>query len=217
MPDAGNPTAGSNPDALRLASEARDTAVWREWLGSMARDPEAALAFAIAYRDMNDTARDHWLGSLAADASSLDLPKIALFGPLLGVEENAERRARILAQIDDPEEESVPSAVHQAFAGTAPDETRIVVLVLPLYLDFVQLLCCGIRGGRFTHVRHDPIALSSRAPRERELIDGAKVERLPLKSALDEVASAILSQKRDGDELSPALHSLVSLLGDVGP
>lgn len=183
----------------------------------MSRDPEAALAFAIAYRDMSETARDHWLGSLEEDASSLDMPKIALFGPLLGVEENAERRARILDQIDDPDEISVPSAVHQALAGNAPDGTRVIVLVLPLYLDFVQLLSCGIRGGRFSHVRHDPIALSSSAPSEREVVDGARVERLPLKSALDEVAAAILAHRRDGDELSPALHSLVALLGDVGP
>lgn len=217
MPDASQPARGSKPDAHVLGPEARDTAVWREWLGSMSRDPEAALAFAIAYRDMSDSARDHWLGSLEEDASSLALPKIALFGPLLGVEENVDRRARILEQIDDQDETSMPSTVHQAFAGNTADGTRVVIIVLPLYLDFVQLLSCGIRGGHFSHVRHDPIALSTSAPREREVVDGARLERLPLKSALDEVASAILAHKRDGDELSPALHSLVALLGDVGP
>lgn len=196
--------------------EARGVGVWREWLASMARDPEAALAAAIAYRDLDDKGRERWLSTVEQDARELSIPSVALFGPLLGVENDSARRAWLLEQIgnDTP---SMPRGVHQALCGNTAGGIRVIVLVLPLYLDFVQLLSLGVVQGCFAWVRHDPIALVGKAPRHGEFVDGAKLEQAPLKSALDEVAVAILGHRRSGSELPEPLHALVDLLGSVGP
>jgi hypothetical protein len=68
---------------------------WRSWLSALASDAEAALAAAMAYSSLGDDARNAWLDALEADAAAVDVPKIALYAPLLAVEADAARRARM--------------------------------------------------------------------------------------------------------------------------
>lgn len=200
-----------------FGDEPRSRAVWRQWLSSMARDAEAALSAAIAYRDMDATGRESWLDSLTFDAPEVDVPAFALYAPLLAVETDPDRRQRLLSALGSDADAALPRDMQRGLSGIRNDGLRVHILVLPLYLDFVQVLACGVQSGRFEWVRHDPITLSSSAPKPHQQLEGVRLENTPVKTVLDEVASVVLSHQRQGLALPEALEVLVDLLGDVGP
>ena len=88
--------AGSTPlpDVPR-GTDTRVLDAWCEWLGALATDAEAALAAAIAYRELDAQGRVSWLNALEQDAVRLKVPRIAVYAPLLAVESDPERRERI--------------------------------------------------------------------------------------------------------------------------
>lgn len=187
---------------------------WCEWLGALATDAEAALAAAIAYRELDGGARDHWLSALEQDALRLNVPRIAVYAPLLAVESDPERRARITEAIGPMDIAATPRSAAQGLCGRLSDGSHVAVLITPLYLDFVQVLACSYRIDRgFGWVRHDPIVDRKHAPRHGERIDGALVERTPLKSLIDDLAHAVLAHKRSGRELPEALRVFADLFG----
>ena len=126
--------------------DARAHAAWRSWLGALASDPKAAMAAALAYESLPSQARDAWLEALDVDAPGVRVPRVALYAPLLAVEGDLARRARI-------EKVLAAHAPHDASArhalrGAAPNGDVVCVVVSPLYLDFVELLVCRLgRGG----------------------------------------------------------------------
>ncbi len=205
-----------NEGSERLGSpqqvDDRSYAVWRQWLSSMASDAEAALAAAIAYRDMDPASRETLLESLEVDAPNVDAPPVALYAPLLSVERDEERRARLIEAIGPDIEQARPRAPHRALKGQDRSGT-IYVLVIPLYLDFVQVLACGVRDGVFLWVKHDPIVVFSDAPRDGEAISGVALEATPLRPVLDELALVVVSHRRDRGELPEALEILADLFG----
>src|SRR3954471_18458270 len=77
----------------------RILAAWREWLGALATDAEAAIAAAHVYGELAPEARDAWLDALREDAPKLDVPKVAIYAPLLAVEVDPARRTRIEQEI----------------------------------------------------------------------------------------------------------------------
>jgi hypothetical protein len=77
------------------ADDARVLSAWRHWLGALATDADAAHAAAMAYKDLDAAGRDVWLDALARDTGDIDVPKIAVYAPLLAVEGDPERRQRI--------------------------------------------------------------------------------------------------------------------------
>ena len=196
----------------RADTRARDA--WCEWLGALATDAEAALAAAIAYQELDSGARDHWLSALEQDAVRLKVPRIAVYAPLLAVESDPERRARITDAIGPMDVAATPRYVAQALCGRVADGSYVAVLITPLYLDFVQVLACSYRADRgFGWVRHDPIVDRRQAPRHGERIEGTLVERTPMKSLIDELAHAVLAHKRSGRELPEALRVFADLFG----
>src|SRR5688572_23218544 len=146
-------------------SDERATLLWRHWLASMARDAEAALAAAIAYRDMDADSREKLLDSLQIDAAEVDVPAVALYAPLLAVERDPERRDRLVQAIGNDIDLAMPRVSGHALRGKN-GEARVYLLVIPLYLDFVQVLACCVEAGRFAWVRHDPIVDHESAPKE---------------------------------------------------
>src|SRR5262249_47022382 len=93
-PDAGSvDERRAAPWSVRIDTRVVDA--WCAWLGSFATDAEAALAAAIAYRELDGPARDRWLDALAQDSERLRVPLIAVYAPLLAVESDPVRRARI--------------------------------------------------------------------------------------------------------------------------
>jgi len=195
-------------------SDTRLLDAWCEWLGALATDAEAALAAAIAYQELDGGARDHWLSALEQDAGRLNVPRIAVYAPLLAVESDPERRARITDAIGPVDVAATPRFVAQGLFGKAADGWSVAVLITPLYLDFVQVLACSYRVDRgFGWVRHDPIVDRRQALRHGERIEGTLVERTPLKSLIDDLAHAVLAHKRSGRELPQALRVFADLFG----
>lgn len=197
-------------------TDARVLDAWCEWLGALATDAEAALAAAIAYRELDATARNRWLSALDQDAARLKVPRIALYAPLLAVESDPERRARIAAAIGPDDASATPRVPAQGLVGMQRDGVRVAALISPLYLDFVQVLACGYRvHGGFEWVRHDPIVSARRAPRHGDVLEGATLERAPLKSLIDDLALAVLAHRRRGRDLPEALRVFADLFGPV--
>lgn len=211
------PREGEGAVSVPEFGDERSAVVWRQWLESMARDPEAALAAAIAYRDLDAEGRERWLASLATDAPRISAPKVAIYAPLLAVESDAERRTRILAALGDDSHAARSRERSRGFLGKRRDGSSLYILVLPLYLDFVQVLACSVREGRFEWVRHDPVASTASAPRAYQTIEGVRLESHPVKAVLDDLAMTVLSHRRAGLPLPDALLILVDLLGELGP
>lgn len=204
-------------DVRALTGDVRAVRAWRQWLESMATDAESVLAAAIAYRDLDAEGRERWLESLVADAPNVQVPRVALYAPLIAVESDPGRRARLLAALEGQEGEEEYSAARprgraEALTGRDGAGVRVSVVVLPLYLDFVQVLACGHDHRGFVWVRHEPVLLLTRAPRPGDVLQGARLEGTPLKPAVDLLASAVLAHRRSGRTLPEALGVLADLL-----
>lgn len=200
----------------------RVRSAWRTWLSALATDAEAAIAAALAYESMPSDGRDAWLEALEVDAPSLPVPRIALYAPLLAVEADSTRRARIeqalasatSAPQQATEEGSTLVETH-ALRGIAPDGTHVCVIVSPLYLDFVEVLICRYTpNGGIAAVRHDPMRHLADVPGEGPgEVDGVAVEETPLRVVVEELAHAILADRRERRDPPAALASFAHLFG----
>jgi hypothetical protein len=144
------------------------------------------------------------------------VPVVAVYAPLLSVEADPERRARIEKAIG---EQFIPPSTRTARAlrGIAADRTRVALLVAPLYLDFVQILSCRYTPHEgFVWVRHDPIRAGGDAPCEGAQLDGVVLEATPMKLVVEELAHAILAQRRRGDAIPTSLNGFARLF-DLQP
>lgn len=186
---------------------------WRAWLASLATDAEAALGAAHAYSDLDDAGRDAWLDALAEDAPALDVPLVAVYAPLLAVEADPDRRERIgLAIGEQPWERFVQGGRTRTLRGIAPDRTRVAVLVSPFYLRFVRILTCRYSPDTgFLWGRYEPIIAEDCAPRPGVVVDGVTLEATPTKPVIEELAHAILAQRRRGEAPPSALYFFTDL------
>ena len=208
--------AERTPLPIAASVDERVVDAWCEWLVALASDAEAALAAAIAYRELSPAARDKWLTVLEQDAQRLEVPTIALYAPLLSVESDPARRQRIAQKIDPADAHATPRFAARGLAGIGADGMRVAVLVVPLYLDFTQVVACAYRkNSGFSWVRHDPIVLGERAPRSGDTVGGVCVESAPLKSLIDDLALAILAHRREGREIPEALRVFADMFGPV--
>jgi hypothetical protein len=192
----------------------RVRAAWRSWLSALATDAEAAMAAALAYESLPDEGRDAWLDALEADAPGLGVPSVALYAPLLAVECQPARRERIeLTLAVDTVEGWTTGPQARALRGVAKDGTHACVIVSPLYLEFVQVLECRYTPtGGFVAVRHEPLRHTGEVGAVRD-VDGVAVEPTPLRVVVEELAHAILADKREQRATPAALASFVHLFG----
>lgn len=211
---AGAPADRTPLPELSRGTDTRVLDAWCEWLGALATDAEAALAAAIAYRELDAQGRTSWLNALEQDSLRLNVPRIAVYAPLLAVESDPERRERITFAMGPAELDVTPRVAIQALSARRGDGLRVATIVVPLYLDFVQVLACGYRPDvGFSWVRHDPIVETKRAPVHGHRLEGVELERTPLKALIDELSHAVLSQRRSGRELPEALRVFADLFG----
>ncbi len=203
--------ADRTPLPLRMLRgvDERMQQAWCQWLTALASDAEAAMAAAMAYRTLDPDARDTWLAALAQDSEKLNVPKIALYAPLLAVESDPARRERMLAATGGSAAAATPSVAAYALRGWGKGGLRVAILVTPLYLNFVQVLACGYHPERgFDWVRHDPIVDKQKAPVVGSEIEGLDTEAAPLGVVIDELAHAVLAHRRAGRSLPEALRVL---------
>ncbi|MDP9035030.1 MAG: hypothetical protein M3O50_09500 [Myxococcota bacterium] len=192
--------------------DAHVRSAWRTWLSALATDADAAIAAAMAYESLSSDARRAWLDALEDDAPALRVPPLALYAPLLAVESDDGRRRRIEAAIVAA---SVPEVARAgetiALHGVARDGTHACMVVAPVYLDFVQVLSCRYTpGGGFVTVRHEPLRHSGDVALERE-VDGVAVEPTPLRVVVEDLAHAILADRREQRATPKALESFAHL------
>jgi hypothetical protein len=191
--------------------EPRILAAWREWLTALASDPEAAIAAAQVYGALSSDGRDAWLAALEEDAPKLGVPRVAIYAPLLSVESDPGRLELMRAAMS---EEAVPISPRSTVAlrGLAPDRSRVVQLVAPLYASFVQVLTCRFTTtGGFSLVQLDPIRRISDAPKHGDVVESVTLELTPLHLVVEELALAILAQRRNGEELPSTMLRFADL------
>jgi len=194
--------------AERPSIDPRFEAAWRAWLAALATDADAALAAAHVYRDLDADARAAFLAALAEDVGALAVPRVALYAPLLAVETDPARRAQIERALGLAIDlgGALPTGEIQAFRGVAADRARVLALVRPLYLSFGDVLVCryAVDEG-FAWVRHDALVELDHAPKEGVVVDDVRLEGTPLGPVVEELAHAVLAQRRRGRDLPRAL------------
>lgn len=169
------------------------------------------MAAALAYESLPDEGRDAWLDALIADAPGIGVPLVALYAPLLAVEVDEARRARIEEAIAEDVDSAPTDRETSALLGVSADGTHACVIVAPLYLDFVQVLSCRYTpAGGFVAVRHEPLRHAGEVAIVRE-VDGVSVEPTPLRVVVEELAHAILADKREQRVTPAALTSFAHL------
>ena len=172
------------------------------------------MAAALAYESLPEEGRDAWLDALEVDAPALEVRAVALYAPLLAVELDSARRSRIQKAVaDDPVSETDGVDDARALRGVAQDGTHTCVIVAPLYLDFVQVLTCRYTpSGGFLACRHDPLCHAGDLPPLGD-VEGVAVELTPLHIVVEELAHAILADRRARRELPGPLASFAHLFG----
>lgn len=174
---------------------------WRAWLRALADDAEAALAAALTYETLGSDARETWLAALDEDAPFVPAPREALYAPLLLVEDDGPRRARIAASAGGALRRGTP----RAFRGQGGDGVRVYLVVVPLWLGFVETLRCGFHDDRgFLFAAHDPL-------RRGDDEGGAELERVELACVVEDLSHAVLATQRASRELPAALRAFAYL------
>lgn len=211
LPERGRDAAGADGKSGAGHLDPRMLAAWHEWLAALATDAEAAIAASHVYGELAPDARDAWLDALAEDAPRLAVPAVAIYAPLLAVEADDARRERIEKAIGESFLSSTGTPV-KALRGIAKDGARVAALVAPLYLSFVRVLWCRyVPEEGFAWARHDPMLRADHAPKDGAHSDGVHLEATPLKLVIEELAHAVLAQRRKGAPLPSCLHLFADL------
>lgn len=191
---------------------ARSLRAWKAWLGALATDAEAALAASMAYRELEPGDREAWLQSLEDDSRTLQVPRIAVYAPLLAVEVDPARRARIREAIGPEQADAAPREPVRALWGEHSDLSRVAVIVRPLYMNFVEVLACSYAPSSTVNwVRHDPIVLAESTVRPGDEVGGVLLDERPVKGVVDELAETIVAHNRSGSEVPEALRAFAHL------
>jgi len=192
----------------------RAHAAWRTWLAALAHDPDAATAAALAYESLPTDGRDAWLDALEADAPQVGVPKVALYAPLLAVEQDDIRRARISRNVEGAAKRSTPP---RALVGSKGGE-RVCIIVSPLYLDFVELLLCRYHPDEgMLDAKHKWLAHKSEISAAAKDV-GVTMAECPLPQVVEELAHAVVADRRAGRAPPPALERYIDLFApDLPP
>jgi len=183
---------------------------WRVWLQSLATDAEAVTAAAHLYGELPDDARNAWLDALEEDMHALNVPEVAVYGPLLAVERDPERLDRIRERAGRTL--GPVTQVRRALLGTASDGVRLSVLVIPLYLDFQRVLVSRfVKDWGFEWVKQDPFVPDADTPVDGSVIEGVKLYQSSTEAVVDELAHAVLAHRRRGLEVPVLLKHCADL------
>jgi len=202
---------GQSGDGERKLTPDRVIPAWRTWLEALASDAEAALGAALAYETLDAGGKHAFLDAVEQDAPRLGVPRVALFAPLLSVERDPERRARMLHAMGDDVGGDAGVRPH-ALMGTSRDGVRVCVVVKPVYLDFVRVTSCRFELERgIEWVREDPLLHAKDAPRAGSSLDGIPLDPTRLSVAVDDIAAAIVAHRRREGSLPDSLKPLIEL------
>ncbi len=185
---------------------------WRSWLSALATDAEAAIAAALTYESLSGEVRDAWLEAIGTEAATLDVPVVAFYGPLLGVESDPGRIERMRAAVASDSASARPLEPEPiAWMGVARGGAHVCVIAAPLYLNYVRVLvCCYTPDGGFVSASYDPLRHVAHVS-SLDHVDGVDLEPTPLPLVVDELAHAVLADRRLKRASPPVLQSFVDL------
>jgi hypothetical protein len=165
------------------------------------------------YEALDGAGRNAFLDALEQDAAGVDVPKVAIFAPLLLVERDASRRERIKHAAGDELDREVRLRPI-ALVGTAPNGERVAMVATPAYLDFMRVTVCrfSVETG-ITWVRDEPLVNKTDVRAGECLVDQVQLERVPLSVVVDEVARAVVAHRRRAGMLPETLRPLLELFG----
>jgi hypothetical protein len=185
---------------------------WRSWLTALATDAEAAIAAALTYESLAGDVRDAWLDAIGAEASTLRVPVVAVYAPLLSVEADPGRLERMRAAVTaDPASVGAVDAEPLAWMGVAHGGVHACIVASSIYLDYVRVLTCRYtpKGG-FLSAAYDPLRHLTHVFSMRD-VEGVLVEPTPLPVVVDDLAHAVLADQRQNRASPPAIQSFVDL------
>jgi hypothetical protein len=185
---------------------------WRSWLAALATDAEAAIAAALTYESLSGDGREAWLEAIGTESSTLDVPAVAFYGPLLGVESDPVRIEKMHAAVaTNAASAHVLESEPRASLGVAKGGMHACVIAAPVYLHYVRVLVCRYtpRGG-FVSAAHDPLRHVGDLASFRD-VEGIAVESTPLPVVVDELSHAVLADRRQNRPTLPALEPFVDL------
>ena len=187
----------------------RSHAAWRTWLGALGTDAEAALSAAFTYEALDEEARLAWLDALDVDLPQLSVPVVAIYAPLLAVEKDEARRKRIsLAMGELP---PAPPRPRRALRAICASGERVCAIVSPLYLEFVELLVCRYHPDHgVVHASYDPLQSARRFAAPCAL-DGETADDAGLEEVVEDLAHAVLADRREGRAAPVALVRFADL------
>jgi len=183
----------------------RARAVFRTWLRALAADPDAAVAASLAYEDLTADSRDAWLDAVEEDAKGMAIPGLALYAPLLAVENDEPRRLRMMKALEGT---TMPAASIRAWQGRVNANERAAVVMAPVYLEFVEVLGARCDDQGFVEIVHVPLAHAN----DRLPDLGAELEPASAADVVEELALAVLAHDRSGRPRPSAAHALVRYL-----
>jgi hypothetical protein len=187
------------------SQHARAVGAWRSWLAALASDAEAALAAAMTYAALPDEGRDAWLDALDRDRGLVDVPHVALYAPLLAVEADDARRARITFAMGTL---SKDVRAGKALRGKTAKGDLVCAVATPLYLDFVELLVCRYDPERgVLSAYHEPFRNAAQVSSavESALEEVVALTAVPLRDVIEELAHAVVADRREERQPPEAL------------
>jgi len=197
------------PDMTAPTPRAR--AAWRTWLSALSVDAEAAMAAALTYESLDETARDAFLDAIDEDAGSMETPKVALYAPFLAVEHDVARKIRLENAIAAEKNPSAEAHTHRRALSANLGEETLTVLLLPLYLGFVEVLAC-----RWNHengcvsAEHEPFRTAGDFLRTQSW-NGISLEEKSFEEAIEDLAHAVVTSSRRSGRPPDALVPFADL------
>ena len=193
---------------------------------TLAEDAEAVLAASLTYESLTAAGRSAWLDAVERDSDGLATPKLALYAPLLFVERDAKRRARMLEALDASGSSPATacgkahgdasgscgrdcSGSRSALRGDLKGDRIALVLLSRLYLSFGELLYVELdsSGGIQTAELNALTHLERWTPPS-----GVTLAAAPVADITEALAHAILEQRRTGRMIPEALKRASHLL-----
>lgn len=183
-----------------------DDRAFQAYLRALAKDPDAIVAWALAYEAAGDAERDAWIHLLETEAAVLPVAREAVVGPLLAVEDGPRRRAR-LGELVREAVAAAPSLLRRAARLDVPETgARSYALLLPLWLHFAELLVVSLDGdGRVAGASRDPVVDARDGGAVLVAALGPEGREVDAADAVDDLAHAVLATRRGGRPLPEAL------------
>lgn len=186
-------------------------AAWSRWLRLLSHDEDAALGASLAFADLAAHDRDTWLDALDRELMSADHAAYA-YAPLLAVEEDPSRRARMLARLLRRAPASREPVVH--VAGRVPYRA---IVALSVYVPYVAVVGIVFDAQGVHEFVTEPLCHEEGIAERVASFVGQPSARWAFRDFVDELALSIIAHRRRGSPFPPGLADYSALFSVRDP